>query len=675
MSIARMIGLILLCCMVVPACSSSSSNQKPYGSAIATARNEIWQAINSGKCGSATAAIMVDGKIVYAEGFGMANREQGIPVNTATRFNIASDSKMFVTASIMLLVDDGLVSLDRAVTEYLPEFRMADERYKSITVRMLLNHSSGMPGGEVANTCGVRFNDNAVQETFDTLARAHLKHEPGAKAEYCNDGFTVAQRIVERMSGMRYMDFLAARIFKPLGLENTAMSVGTLQGQPVASYYDPKTGKPHPLETISVLGSGGLSSTPMDLCLFADAFSAENRLLKKASLAEMTKAQPSAFQGSLRHLSDTYGLGWDLAGLPRYDAAGIRILAKSGNSANYSSYILTVPDKRISIAVIATGGDAGVMDIAFKILDAVLVEKKLIPQEDKPVFVPPTAQKWPQGEEAFAGYYGGTGYLAQAVFDAEKNSVTIYAFSDRDKAPYISLIYNDGYYYDPQGQRYYFISVGGESYFVRCSSLTGLDSIMLQKIRPLENPQSLRINVDGKVWLRRNVAPYEEDTLAGTHLSRSLLYTDLSGYVSFGGIKKIVSPEFAGMPFDALANQTEMTLIEKDGDTWVWGSDMLYSPAGKAAALQAGENTVTIGNDGYNEWLVAGEDAVLSFARPEQGRIVVFSPDNIATYDSLLDSGGTYVAKGGYVESVGVAGDVFTINANPVNARSASGGK
>nr|MDA8088334.1 serine hydrolase [Nitrospiraceae bacterium] len=136
----RVIGIVCLCCMLVItlACgdSDSAGNQNPYEGAIATARSEIWQAINSGKCGSATTAVMVDGQIVYAEGFGMANREQSIPVTADTLFNMGSISKIYVSTAVMLLVDDGLVSLDKPVTAYLPEFRMADERYKKITVRM-----------------------------------------------------------------------------------------------------------------------------------------------------------------------------------------------------------------------------------------------------------------------------------------------------------------------------------------------------------------------------------------------------------------------------------------------------------------------------------------------------------------------------------------------------------
>ncbi len=386
MSKARIIGAICLCCMLITTLASGEAvrTKNPYESAITTARSEIWQAVNSGKCGSATAAIMVGGKVVYAEGFGMANREKSIPVGTTTLFNIGSISKVYAATAIMLLVDDGKVSLDKPVSDYLPEFRMADDRYKKITVRMVLNHVSGMPGTEGSNSFGFKYDDNVKQETINTLTRAHLKHAPGARAVYCNDGFTLAEMIVERVSGKKYINFLNERIFKPLGLKNTGIGVGEIKGKSVALYYDAKTGEVHPLETLSVLGAGGLSSTAEELCRFVDAFSTGGKLLKKASLDEMKKAQPSAFKGKLKNPDISYGLGWDLTGLPRYDAAGVQILGKSGGTGNYSSMVFAVPEKRISVAVIASGAESGAMKIALDILDAVLVEKKLVPKKRKP---------------------------------------------------------------------------------------------------------------------------------------------------------------------------------------------------------------------------------------------------------------------------------------------------
>ena len=128
--INRGVAVFLFCLLMASVASAEVLRSgNPYEIAMSTARSEIWQAINSGKCGSATAAVMVNGRVVYAEGFGMADREKGIPVQRGTLFNIGSISKVYAATAIMLLVDEGKVSLDKPVTDYLPEFRMADNRY------------------------------------------------------------------------------------------------------------------------------------------------------------------------------------------------------------------------------------------------------------------------------------------------------------------------------------------------------------------------------------------------------------------------------------------------------------------------------------------------------------------------------------------------------------------
>ena len=665
----RVIGVVFLCLVLFAAVASgktkTAGTETPYEKAITTARSEIWKAINSGKCASATAAIMVDGKIVYAEGFGMADREKSIPVNKATIFNIGSISKMHVAAAIMLLVDDGKVSLDRPVTDYLPEFRMADNRYKAITVRMTLNHTSGLPGTEGANSFGSIYYDNVKQETIDTLARSHLKHAPGAMAVYCNDGFTLAEMIVERVSGQRYMDFLNERMFKPLGLKNTGMGVGAIKGKPVASYYDPKTGKIQDLEVLSILGAGGLSSTAEELCRFVDALLSENRLLKKASLTEMKKAQPPASAPKLRHPAISCGLGWDITSAPAYDAAGVQVFGKSGGTGHYSSMVYTVPDKRISVAFIGAGPESGAMKIALNILNAVLVEKKLIPEKVEAPFVPPAAEKLPQDHASLSGYYANQSKLGQVVFDADKDTATVYFFKGQEKTPAFKLVYNDGYYHDTEGNRFYFTGTGGETYLVAHSSDFKADMIQMQKVKALENTQNLRINMDGKLWLRRNVAPFESPMGTETHCVRSSLYKDLPGYVFFMGIKKIGSPEFAGMPLDAIRDQTELTFFDRGGATWAWASDLLYSPAENAAILKTGENSVKIGSDGYNQWLMAKEDVIVNFTKPEKGRVIIFSSDNNATYDSAFDRGDAYAARNSYIQFAGYADNVFTVRAKP----------
>jgi CubicO group peptidase (beta-lactamase class C family) len=223
-----------------------SPDQSGYSEAIVTARTEIWKDINSGKASSGTVAIMDNGKIVYSEGFGMADRENSIPVTTTTMFNIGSISKTYCTAAVMLLVDDGKVKLDENVTTYLPDFKMADPRYQDITVRMLLDHTSGLPGTVEANDLGYAYNPSFYSEVYTALSTAHLKAAPGSMGPYCNDGFTLAEMLVANVSGENYTDFLSQRIFKPLSLDHTGVSVGLETGKDVAAYYEADTGKKVP---------------------------------------------------------------------------------------------------------------------------------------------------------------------------------------------------------------------------------------------------------------------------------------------------------------------------------------------------------------------------------------------------------------------------------------------
>ena len=389
-------------------------------------------------------------------------------------------------------------------------------------------------------------------------------------------------------------------------------------------------------------------------------------------MGEMRKAQPSAFRGALRNPEISYGLGWDLTGLPRYDAAGVQVLGKSGGTGNYSSMVYTVPDKRISVAVIAAGRESGAMKIALDILDAVLVERKLIPKKENSVSIPPPVEHLPRDYQSHGGYYAGDNKLGRVVFDAEKKSAVLYAMKGQEKMPVLPLVYNNGYYHDTAGNRYYFADAGVESYLVTCPSIAAIDAIMMQKVKPVEKPRSLRIDMEGKAWLRRNVSPFESAMAAETHFVRSFLYKDLPGYVLFNGLKKIDSPEFAGMPFDSVRDQTELTLFEKDGALWAWVSDLLYSPAESAAVLKAGDNSIRLGAGGHNEWMAARENMVVEFAKPEHGRVIVFSSDDTATYDSALDTGETYVAGGSFIECAGFTGDAFTVKARPA---AAGGGK
>ena len=112
--------------------------------------------------------------------------------------------------------------------------------------------------------------------------------------------------IVEKAGKKKYLDFLSERIFKPLNLKHTTLTGVGIENSKKAKLYNNKNIKAYPPEVISLLGAGGISSTPTDLCIFADSFSDFNNILKKNSLLEMKKAQPSKLCGKLQ--GESYGL-------------------------------------------------------------------------------------------------------------------------------------------------------------------------------------------------------------------------------------------------------------------------------------------------------------------------------------------------------------------------------
>ncbi|MDD4238778.1 MAG: beta-lactamase family protein [Desulfotomaculaceae bacterium] len=624
-----------------------------------TARTAIEEAITAGTASSATVAIMDNGKLIYAEGFGMADREKNIAVNKDTVFNIGSVSKMFAATSIMLLVDEGKVALDEPVTIYLPEFTMADERYKDITVRMLLNHSSGLPGSTFWNNLGFEYNQNIYEELLACLSRSTLKHRPGELAAYCNDGFTLAEMIVARVTGKSYGDFLAERIFEPLTVNHTSLGVGLLpEGVTPARFYRPD-GKSEPLEIVSLLASGGLSSTAEDLCRFAASFSDHLTILSAQSQMEMLKRQPSEFQGKLRGDSWSPGLGWDYADITAFSDENLRLYGKSGGTGHYAAMLYTVPSQRISVAVIASGAQCDSPGIALNILSAYLKEKGLITAEEQEAKEPIEAQPVPSELMVYEGYYCASGEPCRIALDDEKDRLTLYVVDGSNESALFTAVYNDGFFCDGE-KNYYFTTADGTGYFVEYNSKFNLHLVIAEKLQPPADPPELSIPMDARVWLRRNVKATETAMLLPTHIVSSSQTPALPGYVNFFGMKTIKSPDYAGMPVKSMRDLTELRLVEQNGATWAWLSGADYMPAGLAQPLNTGANILTIGSEGRNEWLKVDFAATLSFEVPAKGRVIVFGAEGIL-YDSLVDSGGISVPGGSLIEVAGNPGELFKV--------------
>jgi len=375
----------------------------------------------------------------------------------------------------------------------------------------------------------------------------------------------------------------------------------------------------------------------------------------------MKRAQPPSVRGKLRNPEFAYGLGLDFTDLPQHKAQGIKIIGKSGGTLNYNSMFFSAPDQRLSVAVIESGPSGNAMKIALDTMDALLIQKGLIKRGDRSVSRPPEPQAIPKEYAGFEGYYLSGKGVVKVALDLKENTINLSSLKRGLETPEGSLIYNDGYLYDESGDRSYIAVVGDKQYYVGSSAYG--DYIQAERLDTPADPQSLRMDVKGRQWLRRNVKPFEAIAIASGHLGKSNTIEALPGYIDFGVIVAVKSPDFAGIPVGALRDQAELWLVEKEGQTWVQVNDMLYSPASVAGTLKKGENTLTLGDSGYNEWLKADEALILSFKKPAKSRVIVFSTDGPPIYDSAVDQGEVYVKKGSFVEFAAAPGDVLKIAA------------
>ena len=325
-----------------------------------------------------------------------------IPENAPQKklYAIGSISKVYVTTAVMQLAEEDKVDLDAPVTEYIPDFKMADERYKEITVRMLMDHTSGIMGTSMKDMLLYDDNEtNYYDELLASLAGQRLKAEPGAYASYCNDGFALLEMIVENVSGMTYTEYLEVNIAAEIGAKNTGTPLNKFQMEEAVSIY--RFGNiPYDYDYCMNLGSGGVIATASDVAEFGSAFFSENdTLLTENSKDEMAQ------RWSEDAYTDDSGLGWDYVEFLQYQEAGVKVLGKGGDIDNQHAHLAVAPDEEISVAVLSSGGSSMYNAIiAHALLSTALEEKGIYIEEMKAETVE-TVFDVPEEYAKYEGYF------------------------------------------------------------------------------------------------------------------------------------------------------------------------------------------------------------------------------------------------------------------------------
>ncbi len=410
------------------------------------------------------AAFGISSAAAFAEN---APAEAAEPVSVVSQdriYCLASISKVYTTTAVMQLVREGRVDLDAPVTRYIPDFTMADERYKDITVRMLMNHTSGLEGSNGIDGMLYGDNDSAGLDGFlDTLKSRRLKADPGEYAAYCNDGFCLLHMVVENVTGMSFTDYLKQNISEKIGAEHTGTPFDLYENEDLAKIYC-FGNVPHEYEYSVGLGSGGICASASDVAQFGSTFFTGDETL----ISESDKnAMAVRWDNGADEYKDSNGLGWDYVEKLHYEQAGIKVMGKGGDLSTMHSHLLVAPDEEISVAVLSAGGSSMYDEMmAEALLDVVLEERgKTV---DKSVQDITLADSVPSDCRRYEGCY----------------SILIY-----DAAGVVKVYFDDKYMY---------------------SSPIGTGNSELTRYKPTADGGFVKVDESGNITAAREVLYFEE---------------------------------------------------------------------------------------------------------------------------------------------------------------------
>jgi D-alanyl-D-alanine carboxypeptidase len=286
-------------------------------------------------------AVMKDGKLAKSAGYGLANVEEKVPVLPETVFRIASVGKQFIATGILLLVEDGKMTLDDRLGALLDD---APPTWAPLTVRQLLSHTSGLVRESPGYLPILRQPDiNVIRAAYPLP----LQFTPGEKYQYSNVGYFTLAEIIRRKGGQPWPEFIAARVFRPAQLDATATTDQPPRG-PRATGYAGKEGNWTPVtDALALRPSGAFHSTVLDLAKWDRVLDGDT-VLKPSSRKELwTRIRLN--DGS----THDYGLGWAVTA-----KGGRDMIRHGGSQSGFRTEYLRFPKERVTVIVLANADEA-----------------------------------------------------------------------------------------------------------------------------------------------------------------------------------------------------------------------------------------------------------------------------------------------------------------------------
>lgn len=629
-------------------------------------------------------ALIDGGEIVVSDQTGKNDINDKVSLTSNTIYGIGSTSKMFLTASVMKLVDEGRINLDVPVVNYMPDFTMKDNRYKQITPRMLLNHSSGLLGTSASNAALYGDNDTYSHDTFlDQLANQNLKADPGAYSVYSNDSFTLAEILVERVSGLDYTAFIHKYFTEPLDMNHTKTPQDVVNPAEMAGVYSPNYEGQLPTGNYNVIASGGLYSTAEDLVKFSRIFTGEVKgILSNKSVEAME--QKEYRRGMWPEDSDSsisYGLGWDSVDLFPFSDYGIKAVTKGGDTLSYHSSLVVLPEYKMAAAVTSSGGASTTNHfIASELLLNALEEKGIIKErKSEKSFGVPVKADMPKEISEFAGIYGGnnsvtkikinpTGQMTVSALTAPNNPAQEYTYTA------------DGTFVNDKGTEKlkFVVEKNGHTYLWSRSyiSVPGLGQVATSEYKAEKLTANELSKEISDTWKKRDGKKYyvvnEKYTsmlyLNATSILPIHLNKENPGYMS--NYKITGENEAANLlqiPGIAGRDTMHIHFSQKDGGEYLTALGYVYASEELVKPLYSGKKSATtIQADGYAKWFsvpAAAKGKVMTVQLPANGAFAIYDQNGICINHTVVSGKNEVVLpENGRIVFAGEAGSKFEIS-------------
>jgi len=623
---------VLLFCLLA-GCSRSGSASPNYSATIVEAGTAVSEAMADCNA-SAIAVALVDGnRVILVESRGYADWAAGKTVGAETMFGIGSVSKMFATIAVMKLVEKGSIHLDMPLSTYLKEFSMVSPECRNITVRMLLNHSAGFPGGDMQNgLTDAPFTGFAAQ-MMESLKYQRLKHAPGYLNVYSNDGFTMVENLVKAVSGLSYPEYVRQEILTPLQMINSSYPDDYL---PDGSYAKPHTGgTPQPYTSLNLYATGALYSSAADMgklimMLINGGVSGTTPILSPDSIAAMAEDQTQGTFNPAPTDMVRYGLGWDTVAQPGLKAVGIRGWQKGGSidgayGLMYRSTMIVAPDANLGVVVMMASNQSSsdrVVKVGERVLLRALVDKGTLAAMPASLTQNPLPVNSPTAEEksTYCGFYAASSTLYRLSFAAD-GSLTVESYLENIWTPKYAGFKkrSDGWYAaDGDSITALRLLTGSGRKYIDFRKLYGAEHytttyLLAQQLDARDAISAAWQNRMATRWLPVNKTLFLSSFL-GLNIDHSMLLTSVNGLRGYlftdANVVRDMDPPmderldgmYLQIPQVSGRDLTDAAMERREESDWLRVGSTLFCPLSRIPSVPAGSASVTISSEGFFEW-------------------------------------------------------------------------